>query len=112
MPWNFMQVEMVPADAMARPTIGSGGLTRAEAHAEVQSILDRLPTLAGTADAWRRGAKDDTVYAGRLIWTIYEHPEGDDPRRAALVWLEDLAQTMRGAGVDVGVARFPDGSSV
>lgn len=107
MGWNFMQVELVSADLQARPMIGPGGLTRDQALAQVQDLLDRAPALAGVAATWRRGAKDDTVYAGPFVWTVYEHPDGEDPRRAALVWLEDFAATMRTAGVDVQVARFP-----
>jgi hypothetical protein len=109
MAWNFMQVEIVPADAMARPMIGPGGLTRDEAHAEIQSILDRAPQLAAIAKTWRRGAADDTVYAGPFTWTIYEHPDGEDPRRAALVWLEDFVETMRSASVsNIQIAELPD----
>lgn len=105
-----MQVELVTEDALIRPMVGAGGLTREDAHAEIQGLLDRgvagglIP--AQTAATWRDGAKDDTVYLGPLIWTIYEHPDGEDPRKAAMVWLEDLASTMRGAGVDVGIARL------
>jgi hypothetical protein len=106
-PWNHMQVEFAPADHLIRPMIGPGGMTREQAHAEVQGLLDRHPPLAPAAATWRQGAKDDTVYHGPLIWCIYEHPDGEDPRRAALVWLEDLATTMRSAGADVQVARFP-----
>lgn len=103
-----MQAEILPEDMLVRPMIGPGGLTRAQAHAEVQGLLDRLPALADTAAIWRRGAKDDTVYRGVLTWAIYEYPDGEDPRRAAIVWLEDYAQIMRGAGVDVQVAQLPD----
>jgi hypothetical protein len=104
-----MQVEIVPADMQARPMIGPGGLSRDQAHAEIQSILDRTPELATVAAIWRRGAKDDTVALGLFTWTLYEHPEGEDPRRAAMVWLEDSAQTMRDAGaVNIGVAKLPE----
>jgi hypothetical protein len=112
MAWNFMQVELVPADMAIKPTIGRGGLTRDQAFTEVQSQLDEAaimaPALRSIADTWRRGAADDTVYAGSLIWTIYEHPEDEDPRRAALVWLEDFAAKMRSAGLtNVQVAKLP-----
>jgi hypothetical protein len=103
--WNFMQVELVPADNLVRPMIGPGGLTYEQARAEVQSLLDRVPALAGTAAVWRAGARDDTVYCGPFIWAAYEY-DGVDPRRAAIVWAEGLAETMRGAGVDVQVARL------
>ncbi len=106
--WNFMQVELVPADLQVRPMIGPGELTRERAHTEIQGLLDRMPQLAETAAIWRRGAEDDTVYYGPFVWTIYQHEAGEDSRKAALVWLEDFAATMRTTGLDVGVARFPD----
>ena len=106
-----MQVELVPADRLVRPVIGPGSLSREEAVAEVQSILDRSAgassVFGSAAQTWRRGAKDDTVYVGPFIWAVYEHPAGADPRRAAVEWLDDFAQTMRGAGMDVRVAGFP-----
>lgn len=109
MPWNHMQIELVPEDMLARPLIGPGGLTREQAHAEVQSLLDRAPALATVAATWRRGAADDTVYAGPFTWTIYPYPAGDDPRRAALEWLEDFVRIMRDAGMpNVSVAKMPD----
>lgn len=105
MSWNFLQAEIVAADGLIRPTIGPGHLTQRKAHAEIQAILDRSPSLAPTAATWRRGAADNTVYADRIIWAIYEHPDGQDPVPAAMVWLEDFARIMRTAGVDVQVAR-------
>ena len=116
MAWNWMQLELSGADMLGRPAIGDGGLTRDQAHAEVQTILDKAAqrnrTLADTAATWRRGAKDDTVYAstpdGMLVWAIYEHPDGEDPRRAALAWLDDFANTMRRAGLSVGIAQLPN----
>lgn len=102
-----MQIELVAEDLLVRPMIGPGGLTREQAHAEVQGLLDRLPALADTAAIWRRGAKDDTVYRDVFTWTIYEYA-GEDPRPGAIVWLEDYAQIMRGAGLDVQVAQLPD----
>lgn len=106
MPWTYMQVELVPDDLLIRPMVGEElGLTRADALARVQDLLDRAPQLAEVAQAWRRGAKDDTVHAGPLVWTVLPY-EGDDPRPAALAWLEDYAVTMRTAGMDVQVAKL------
>ena len=102
MPWNHMQVEMLPDDFLIRPTMGPGQLTRAQAVAEIQSVLDGDSRLAAAAALWRAGAKDDTVHLGPFIWTVYEHD--GDPADAARAWLEDFAQTMRAAGVDVQVA--------
>lgn len=112
MVWNFMLVELVPADLMIKPLIGEGGLAREDAVAEVQAQLDsaaaKSPALRQIAEKWRKGAADDTVYAGHLTWTIYEHPEDEDPRVAALAWLEDFAATMRSAGLtNVQVATLP-----
>lgn len=116
MAWNLLQLELSGADMLGRPAIGDGGLTRDQAHAEVQAILDKAAqknrTLADTAAMWRRGATDDTVYAqtstGMLVWAIYPHPDGEDPRKAALAWLDDFADTMRAAGLNVGIAKLPD----
>jgi len=109
--WNFMQIELVPADAQMRPLIGPGSLERPAALGEVQSLLDRAGALSAEirqlAEVWRRGAKDDTVIGGMFIWTVYEHPEGEDPRKAALAWMEDFAATMRTAGVTVQVPKLP-----
>lgn len=111
--WNFLQAEIVPDDRMIRPMIGPGSLTRDQAHAEVQALLDRLgavsPAMRQAATTWKRGARDDTVYAEVFTWTIYQHPDGQDPRQAAHAWLEDWAQTIRAAGIpDVQVARLPE----
>lgn len=103
-----MQAEMFPADHQLRPMIGPGGLTWEQAHGEIQGLLDGGGTKLATAAAtWRAGAKDDTVHHGPLIWCIYEHQDGEDPRIAARLWLEDLAQIMREAGADVQVAKPP-----
>lgn len=101
-----MQVEIVAADRLLQPMIGPGDMTREQAHTQVQAMLDQHPALAPISTTWRRGAKGDTVYAGPLIWCIYEHPAGEDPRRAARAWLEDFAATMRTTGADVQVGQF------
>jgi hypothetical protein len=104
--WNFMQTELIPDDRIIQPLIGPGGLTRAQARAEILAILERgavfNPRLASVASTWRGGAKDDTVYLGPFTWTIYEH---SDPRVGALEWLEDYAAIMRQAGaINIEVA--------
>jgi hypothetical protein len=106
MAWTWMQVEVIPDDRLIRPVLGPDGLTRDEAFSAVQDLLDGQPALAPIAARWRLGAKDDTVYVGLRCWTIIEYDS--DPRRAALVWLETYAATMRGAGLDVQVAQLPD----
>jgi hypothetical protein len=102
-----MQTELIPDDLLIRPMVGEEiGLDYDQARAKVQDLLDRAPQLAPVAAAWRKGPKDDTVYAGPFTWTVFAY-EGDDPRSAALAWLEDYAATIRAAGVDVQVAGWP-----
>ena len=109
--WNFMQLEIVPADRLVMPMIGPGGLTRDAALAEIQSILDRMarlsPAFADVATIWRRGAKDDAAFYGPFVWTVYDYPDGEDPRRAALTWIEDYARILRSRGLNVSVPRLP-----
>lgn len=105
--WNYMTIELVEADHLIQPMIGEGGLTREQAHATIQNLLDQEPGLAETAGIWRRGAEDDTVFAYPFVWCIYDYPRAGDPGRAAHAWAEDYAGTMRTAGVEVTVARFP-----
>lgn len=107
MPWNYIQAEIIPEQRCVRPLVGAGGMSREQAHAEVQALLDRLPHFATQAAIWRRGAKDNTVYAGPFIWCLYEHPEGDDPRRGAVSWLEDFAAAIRATGQKMQVERLP-----
>ena len=104
MPWNHMQIELSPRDSLILPLIGPGDLTHDQAHAEVQTILDRLPGLAELAAVWRRGARGDAVYAGPFTWCLYEHQAGD-PYPGARAWLEEYASTIRATGIDVQVAQ-------
>lgn len=106
--WNFMLIELVADDQLIHPMIGPGELTHHQAHTEIQTLLDAHPDLAAAAAIWRRGAEDDTVYQGPFICVLYQHPTGQDPRRGAMDWLEDLAATMRTTGLDIQVAAFPD----
>lgn len=105
MPWGYMQLELHAEDALLIPMIGPDGMTREQAHAEIQSILDRVPRLAPIAQRWRAGAPDDTVFAGPFTWAIYEYPDDSDAVGGAAVWLDDYANTMRSAGLDVGIAQ-------
>ena len=104
--WNWMWLEIRAEDHGVFPTIGEGGLTRAAAHEFIQRQLDEVsahnPALRDVAARWRRGAQDGTVYAGLNTWVIYEHEEAD-PTKAATVWLDGYAETMRGAGLNVAV---------
>jgi hypothetical protein len=109
MVWNWMLIEQLFDDRRMKPIIGPGELSREEAHTYVQEALDAIPELHSTAELWRPGAEDDVVYWGPWIFAIYEHPTGEDPCRAAIEWLEGLADGMRKFGFNVGVAAYPRG---
>lgn len=115
MAWNYMQVELAPADNMIRPVIGPGGLTHGQARAEIQVILDRTvslaPDLPAIADQWRRNeeAVDDACAWSQFVWTVYEYDDTnpDGARRAALDWAEGVARSVRSSGLSVTVAQIP-----
>lgn len=111
--WNHMQVELKPEDALLLPLVGAGDMTRDEARAQVQSLLDRAtqvrPEFEYLATLWRNDeADDDAVGAGPFIWTIYEYDVAEGPRKAAHEWLSDFAAPMRADGIDVQISRLPD----
>lgn len=105
MAWNWMRLEIRPEDGGIFPTIGEGNMTRDQAHEHVQHMLNAMaafnPALGDTAATWKRGATDDTVYAGLNTWTIYEYT--DDATTGATVWLDDYADIMRSTGMDINV---------
>jgi hypothetical protein len=111
-----MQVEISTDDLQVVPAIGPGGVTREIAHRKVLEILERVAAArsprwpdfdAGVLDVWRHGAIDDTVTAPPFVWTIYEYPEGEDPRQAAMAWLHEFAAVMASTGLDAQVATLP-----
>lgn len=51
--WNTLHLDVSLDDLLARPAIGPGHLTRDEAHAQVQQILDADPALSRAAEQWR-----------------------------------------------------------
>lgn len=103
MAWNYLQVETI--GLRLHPTVGPGGLTRAEAHATVRRLLvlmaETIPDARDLVRAWDEGAADDTAYIGPYVWCIYE---SDDPVAGARDWVDDLAATLRREGSRVRVA--------
>lgn len=103
MSWNYLQVEI--AGRTLHPVCGPGALSRDEAHAVVLRLLLRHAETTSFAEplvaAWQEGAADDTVYAGSLLWAIYE---ADDPTAGAHAWVEELAATLRRGGSKVRIA--------
>lgn len=103
MPWNYLQVET--AGLRLHPTVGPGGLTRAQAHARVRSLLVLVAETIPDADelicAWDAGVRDDTVSIGPWVWCIYE---AEDEQAGARAWVEDLAARLRRSGSRVRVS--------
>ncbi|MEV4087451.1 hypothetical protein AB0J43_45045 [Nonomuraea fuscirosea] len=115
--WNYLQL-MFGDSPRIEPMIGTGGMTRQEAHAKVQDLLNEMAAqapvyFAAAVESWQRGAQDDTVHVqlpkGMVLWALYEYPEGQPPERAAMEWIDDFADIMRQGGAqNIVVAKFPD----
>ena len=103
MSWNYLQVEIV--GNTLHPVVGPGGMERTECHAFIRRLLERFiedaPYADGLVEAWNSGAQDDTVYAGRFLWAIYDAP---DTTAGAHEWVDDLVRALRGSGSKVRVA--------
>ena len=106
--WNWLMLEIQPADALAQTTIGPGDLGREEAHAIIaqalRTVAERIPRARQLVETWSAGAVDDTVYLATSTWAIYPHQPGQ-AHAAAQAWLEDWARTIRTVGIDVQLAR-------
>lgn len=107
--WHYMMLELHPTDALVKPLIGQEQQpTRQQAQQLVQNLLDALamsrPDIVELAKLWREGAKDDTVYHDRLIFTIFEctHPTCDATYQAVV---EEWANHFRKAGTDVTIGK-------
>jgi hypothetical protein len=72
-----------------RITMGAVDLTREQARAGVQGLLDAWPHLAGAASAWRDGrTTDDYFYNNALSFVaIFSYDRGQDPLAAANEWM-------------------------
>ncbi len=97
--WRWLQVDvpMVDEGRLLRATLGGSGLSRAEARAGVQRVLDAGRTLARIAEAWRREQTGDWMSHNLSTWTIYSYPAGDGAHEAAVAWLRVLSRTGAGA---------------
>lgn len=107
-----MTLELVPEDRLVRPMIGpETDLSREQAHQHLQDLLDRLgahdPQMAQVAAKWRAGAKDDTVFASRFIWSIFECTRATCRATFAAV-AEEWAGILSRSGMAVDVARYPE----
>lgn len=103
MEWNYLQVETI--GRMLYPTLGPGGMTRQQAHARVRAFIalhaESAPYAAELLAAWDAGARDDTAFAGTLLWCIYE---SDDAEAGGRAWIEELANDLRASGSKLDIA--------
>jgi hypothetical protein len=107
--WNHLQAEIVRDDAQIRPAIGDGGLTRSQARANIQAILDASTSrlAAQPAALWRTSSTEDIVYAGQFLWCVYEYPADQDPRGGALGWLHTNMSVLRHLGFGGDLPKTP-----
>jgi hypothetical protein len=92
-----MQAEIAAADALIKPFIGAGAMTRGEARRQVQALLDRVPAVADLAQRWRDNEAEDAVRSGPIVWCVYEYGPDDTALAAAVRWLEDFAASVPSA---------------
>ena len=102
---NYIQIEINTLRRMVQSTIGPGGLTRDQAVAVVQALLDRFPPLARVAAQWPASAEGDMVCSVRWLGRCTSTPTGRT--RAALVWVHDLATAARAAGAHTSTSPHP-----
>ena len=82
MAWNWIHLDVRPVEADIIPTYGPGGMSREEAHAQVQKKLDQRSAFerkwAEMSAVWKRGAQDDRVHSDTHTFAIFEYPTGGD----------------------------------
>ena len=93
--WNWMMISFQADTNRGTPQIGPGDLSHGDAREAIQQVL----STSGfpIAEVWRRGAKDNTVWVGDLVFTIYSHEPGRS-FYAACDWLRDFASIAKSAG--------------
>jgi hypothetical protein len=107
--WNYLQAQLSedPETPELESLFGPGDLTREQALAEIQSILDRAasdhPMFGVLARCWRDGVEDDAVTLGPFTWAVYEHRPGE-ARTGAKWWLQGYADTMAASGIKMRLA--------
>lgn len=112
--WHYAMLEQHAEDMILRPIIGPEDpaelLTYEQAHREVQQLLDGLAAqdqrVRDLAEQWRAGAKDDTVYIGPRILTLYECPD-DDCAAGYQTFVNEWQQILRQSGLTVDVHQPP-----
>jgi hypothetical protein len=89
--WGWLNIEIPYKDEgdRLRITMGAVDLTREQARAGVQGLLDAWPHLAHAAETWRADrATDDYFYNNALSFVaIFSYDQGDDPIEAANQWM-------------------------
>lgn len=89
--WGWLQIE-VPRDREGyrlRVTMGTVDLTREQARAGVQRLLDAWPHLASAATAWREDRTTDDYFCNDALSyvAIFSYDQGQDPLDGANRWM-------------------------
>ncbi|XVV10917.1 hypothetical protein ACQP2X_39680 [Actinoplanes sp. CA-131856] len=89
--WGWMQIDIPRTDEgnRLRIVMGAVGLTREEARAGVQGLLDAWPHLAEAAATWSAGhTTDDYLYNNALSSVaIFAYEPHQDPLDGANQWM-------------------------
>ncbi|MFF5079419.1 hypothetical protein ACFY36_20365 [Actinoplanes sp. NPDC000266] len=104
--WGWLQFDIPYASegSRLRITMGAVDLTREQARAGVQALLDAMPHLANAAAAWRSGRTTDDCFYNQMMSyvVIYSYEQGQDPLAAANQWISDFLRDQAAAyGPDI-----------
>jgi hypothetical protein len=89
--WGWLQIDIPRREEgdRLRITMGAVGLTREQARAGVQALLDAWPHLTDAATAWREDhTTDDYFYNNALSFVaVFSYPTGQDPLDGVNQWM-------------------------
>ena len=89
--WGWLQIDIPRRQEgdRLRITMGAVDLTREQARAGVQGLLDAWPHLASASERWREDrTTDDYFYNNALSFVaIFSYEQGQDPLDGANQWM-------------------------